>query len=247
LKAWKTLIQSDGLTTEPATPLLSIDKVTAGYNHHPIIRDVDLTLYPGEFAALVGDNGVGKTTLALVAAGLIKPQKGRVRFINGSKPRPGMDVALLFQNPAEQLFTDNVDEEVAFGPQNYGIFDLKLHQETLAKADLTQLHHRRPISLSAGQQQRTALAACLALRPRLLILDEPTLGQDWTHLQLLMDFLVTLNQQGTTILLISHDYKLVYHYAQRIFLMEEGQIKLEGQLEKYTQEFQTGQALALQR
>jgi energy-coupling factor transporter ATP-binding protein EcfA2 len=245
LKPWETLIKSDGRTIETGSPLLSIDKVTAGYNHHPIIRDIELTLYPGEFAALVGDNGVGKTTLALVAAGLIKPQAGHVRFHNGSKPRPGLDVALLFQNPAEQLFTDNVDEEVAFGPRNYGIFDPEIHQQTLAKADLTQLQHRRPITLSAGQQQRTALAACLALRPKLLILDEPTLGQDWTHLQMLMDFLVTLNQQGTTILLISHDYKLVHRYAQRIFLMEEGQIKLEGQLEKHTQEFQSGQEVSL--
>jgi energy-coupling factor transporter ATP-binding protein EcfA2 len=232
LNAWGSLIKPDGHSIHLASPLLSLEKVTAGYNRHPVIEDIDMALYPGEFTALVGDNGVGKTTLALVAAGLIKPQKGRVQFHNGSKPRPGMDVALLFQNPAEQLFTDSVDEEVAFGPYNYDIFDPELHRQTISKADLAEFQHRRPITLSAGQQQRTALASCLSLRPKLLILDEPTLGQDWTHLQLLMDFLLTLNQQGTTILLISHDYKLVYRYANRIFLMEKGRIKLEGQLEK---------------
>jgi energy-coupling factor transporter ATP-binding protein EcfA2 len=246
LNAWETLIKPDGHPTQPNSPLLSLEKVTAGYNRHPIIEEIDMTLYPGEFSALVGDNGAGKTTLALVAAGLIKPQQGRVRFLNGTKPRPGLDVALLFQNPAEQLFTDSVDEEVAFGPYNYGIFDPELHLQTMTKADLANLQSRRPITLSAGQQQRTALAACMALRPKLLILDEPTLGQDWTHLQLLMDFLLTLNQQGTTILLISHDYKLVYRYAQRIFLMEAGRIKLEGQLEKTYQEFQPGQAIAVE-
>jgi energy-coupling factor transporter ATP-binding protein EcfA2 len=246
LNAWETLIKPDGHLTHPSSPLLSLEKVTAGYNRHPIIEDIDMILYPGEFTALVGDNGVGKTTLALVAAGLIKPQKGRVQFHNGSKPRPGLDVALLFQNPAEQLFTDSVDEEVAFGPHNYGIFNPEHHHQTLTKADLVELQHRRPTTLSAGQQQRTALAACLSLRPKLLILDEPTLGQDWVHLQLLMDFLLTLNQQGTTILLISHDYKLVYRYTQRIFLMEAGRIKLEGQLEKRYQEFQPNQTLAME-
>jgi energy-coupling factor transporter ATP-binding protein EcfA2 len=246
LHTWESLIKPDGHSTHPASPILSLEKITAGYNGHPIIEDIDMTLYPGEFTALVGNNGVGKTTLALVAAGLIKPQKGRVQFNEGSRPRPGLDVALLFQNPAEQLFTDSVNEEVAFGPYNYGIFDADLHYQTLAKADLAELQHRRPITLSAGQQQRTALAACLALRPKLLILDEPTLGQDWSHLQLLMDFLHTLNHQGTTILLISHDYKLVYRYAHRIFLMEAGRIKLEGQVEKSHQEFKPDQAIAVE-
>jgi energy-coupling factor transporter ATP-binding protein EcfA2 len=244
LTTWETLIQSDGHSVPATSPLLSLEKITAGYNGHPIIEEVDMTLYPGEFAALVGDNGVGKTTLALVAAGLLKPQRGKVCFHNGSKPRPGLDVALLFQNPTEQLFTDSVEQEVAFGPQNYGIHDATLHTQTLTKADLLELRHRRPITLSAGQQQRTALAACLSLRPQLLILDEPTLGQDWSHLQLLMDFLLSLNQGGTTILLISHDYKLVYRYTQRIFLMEAGRIIREGQLEKTHDEFQSLKPLA---
>jgi energy-coupling factor transporter ATP-binding protein EcfA2 len=245
LTAWETLIKVEGHPSQSNPPLLSLDRVTAGYNRHPIIEEIDMTLFPGEFAALVGDNGAGKTTLALVAAGLIKPQRGHVLFHNGSKPQPGMDVALLFQNPTEQLFTNTVDEEVAFGPQNYGIYNLELHNQTLVNADLIELQYRRPITLSAGQQQRTALAACLALRPKLLILDEPTLGQDWSHLQQLMDFLQTLNQQGTAILLISHDYKLVYRYAERIFLMEAGRIKLEGRLTKPREEVLSHQAVAL--
>lgn len=246
LDAWASLIKPDGRLAHLSIPLLSLENVTAGYGRHPVIEDISMILYPGEFTALVGDNGAGKTTLALVAAGLIKPQKGRVQFHNGSKPRPGLDVALLFQNPAEQLFTDSVDEEVAFGPYNYGIFAPELHQQTLSEADLLALQQRRPSTLSAGQQQRTALAACLALRPKLLILDEPTLGQDWTHLQQLMDFLQTLNQQGTAILLISHDYKLVYRYAERVFLMEAGRIKLEGHLEKPDEEFLPDRAIALE-
>jgi energy-coupling factor transporter ATP-binding protein EcfA2 len=100
----------------------------------------------------------------------------------------------------------------------------------LTNADLLALRDRRPFFLSVGQQQRTALASCLALLPRLVILDEPTLGQDWRHLQQLMDFLVRLNRQGTAILLITHDYKLVYRYAHRVILIDAGRILLDGHI-----------------
>jgi energy-coupling factor transport system ATP-binding protein len=138
---------------------------------------------------------------------------------------------MLFQNPTDQLFTDSVDEEVAFGPRNYDCFDPGRHDEILHEADLLALRERRPLMLSVGQQQRTTLAACLGLQPRLLILDEPTLGQDWGHLQRLMNFLMRLNRQGTAILLISHDYKLVHRYARSVFLMKNGRIQRTGQFE----------------
>jgi energy-coupling factor transporter ATP-binding protein EcfA2 len=227
---WHHLIQPNGRRAAEAVPLVSLEGVSAGYGRRAVIYDVDLALYPGDFVALVGDNGAGKSTLALAAAGLIKPLAGRVRYQGGKRPRPGRDVALLFQDPSEQLFTDTVDEEVAFGPQNYGRFDGEYHLRTLREADLYELRDRRPLALSVGQQQRTALAACLALRPRLLILDEPTLGQDWGHLSRLMAYLERLNQEGTAILLISHDYKLVHHYARRAVLMEGGRIQINGYL-----------------
>ena len=215
-----------------AQPLLSMEGVSAGYGQHRVLRDVDLTLYAGQFTAVVGSNGAGKTTLALLAAGLLKPSEGRVAFqVNGDKgrrPRPGRDVTLLFQNPVEQLFTDAVDQEVAFGPRNYGRFDAAFHRQVLSQADLAHLQQRCPMHLSVGQQQRTALAACVALRPHLLILDEPTLGQDWAHLQQIMDFVLELNQLGLAILLISHDYKLIHRYAQRVLLLEEGRLVLDG-------------------
>lgn len=228
LSNWVDLIQKNGKTAHSGSPLLALEKVSAGYNKRTVIEDINLNLYPGDFVALVGDNGAGKSTLALVAAGLIKPSKGKVLYGSKQKPHPGLDVALLFQDPSEQLFTDRVDDEVSFGPRNYKCFSEQDHLQTLMMADLTPFRNQRPITLSVGQQQRTALAACLALRPRLVILDEPTLGQDWGHLQRLMDFLMTLNEQGTTVLLISHDYKLVHRYARRIILMKSGRIQFEG-------------------
>ncbi len=228
--AWDKLMAGNGHRPADGAPLLSLQEVSAGYNGHAVIHNVDFSMYPGDFVALVGDNGAGKSTLGLVAAGLLKPMQGRVSYRDGKRPRPGLDVGLLFQNPAEQLFTNSVDEEVAFGPQNYDVFDQGQHQQTLNVADLTALRARPPFTLSTGQQQRTALAACMALWPRLLILDEPTQGQDWGHLQRLMDFLATLNRQGMAILLISHDYKLVHHYARRVVLIREGRIVLDGHL-----------------
>jgi energy-coupling factor transport system ATP-binding protein len=228
--AWDKLVTDNGRRPADTAPLLSLHGVSAGYNAHPVIQNVDVSIYPGDFMALVGDNGAGKSTLGLVAAGLLKPLQGRVAYRDGKQPRPGLDVALLFQNPAEQLFTNSVDEEVAFGPQNYDLFDETRHQQTLNVADLSGLRTRQPFTLSAGQQQRAALAACMALRPGLLILDEPTQGQDWGHLQRLMDFLAELNQRGASILLISHDYKLVHRYASRVVLMADGRIVVDGHI-----------------
>lgn len=228
LQIWPRLIHPNGQRQMDSPPLLSLENLSAGYSGRAVIHDVNLKIYPGDFIALVGDNGAGKSTLARVAAGLLKPLKGRVSFDSGSRPRPGLDVSLLFQDPTEQLFTDRVEEEVSFGPRNYGRFDESVSQEILREADLSALRDRKPFALSVGQQQRTALASCLALQPRLLILDEPTLGQDWGHLQQLMDYLIRLNHAGTAILLISHDYKLVHRYARRVLLMKTGHIAMRG-------------------
>jgi len=230
LADWSDLLSPNGHHPEDQQPLLDLHNLSAGYEGQAIIHDVDLKIFQGEFVALVGDNGTGKSTLALAAAGLLKPLAGNV-MINGTvRPRPGLDIALLFQNPADQLFTDSVNEEVAFAPRNYRRFDQDIHELTLASADLDTLRARRPFSLSVGQQQRTALASCIALRPALVILDEPTLGQDWRHLEQLMDCLARLNQNGTAILLITHDYKLVHHYARRVILMEKGRLILDGKI-----------------
>lgn len=231
LSDWASLLTPNGRQPAGVQPLLDLRSLSAGYNGHAIIQDVNLQIFPGEFVALVGDNGAGKSTLALAAAGLLKPLAGRVLVRGSARYRPGLDVALLFQNPADQLFTNSVEEEVAFGPRNYKTFQPEIHEETLASADLTRLRQRRPFSLSVGQQQRAALAACIALRPALVILDEPTLGQDWRHLQQLMDFLVSLNRQRTAILLITHDYKLVHRYTHRVVLLDKGRLVLDGKID----------------
>jgi energy-coupling factor transporter ATP-binding protein EcfA2 len=230
--AWESLIQPNGSRANPCQPLLELQHICAGYNGQAVISDIQLNFYPGEFIALVGDNGAGKSTLAMVAAGLIRPQSGKVRYSDGSKPLPGQDVSLLFQDPQDQLFTDSVEEEVAFAPQNYGSYDPESSAQILREADLWELRRRHPLAISIGQQQRTALAACVSIHPRMVILDEPTLGQDWGHLQRLMNYLQRLQSQGTTVVLITHDYKLVHHYAQRVVLLSHGRIERIGKIGK---------------
>ncbi len=230
--SWPTLIRPNGHVTSQNAPLLTLSQISAGYGRQNVIHNVDLVIYPGDFLALVGDNGAGKSTLAQVAAGLIKPSAGKLTYQGNYRPRPGLDVAIMFQNPADQVFTDSVDEEVRFGPENYGRFNPQKHCEVLTEADLLSLRRRGPMTLSMGQLQRTTLAACIVLEPRLVILDEPTLGQDWGHLQRLMEYLRQLNRRGTAVLLITHDYKLVFRYARRVVMMEEGRIKMTGTFSK---------------
>jgi energy-coupling factor transporter ATP-binding protein EcfA2 len=208
-----------------ARPLVAIRGLEAGYGRRTVLRGLDLALYPGEFAALVGNNGAGKSTLARALAGLLRPRQGKITWHEKLRRLPlGQRVGFLFQNPLDQLVCDTVEEEVAFGPCNLGLPVKERLETTLAAADLTALRHRRSAALSAGEQQRTALAAALSTAPRLLILDEPTMGQDWAHLSHLMESLIQLNHNGQAILLITHDDKLVCRYARRIILLEEGRI-----------------------
>jgi energy-coupling factor transporter ATP-binding protein EcfA2 len=228
---WAALITAHEVSTLPSLPgrgqgrvdpLVELEGIVAGYGKRQVLDGLDLSIQRGEFVALVGDNGSGKTTLARLLAGLVKPRQGKVQ-VRGR-------VGLLFQNPLEQLFCETVEEEVAFGPHNYGLLTPALLEDTLAVADLGSLRHRRIHALSGGEQQRTTLASVLALQPDLLILDEPTMGQDWGHLSAFMDHVGRLNGRGMAILLITHDYELVHRYAQRVLLLRDGRIAVEGSL-----------------
>jgi energy-coupling factor transporter ATP-binding protein EcfA2 len=204
-------------------PLVALQRVTAGYDGRPVLRDCSLVLHRGDFAALVGPNGAGKTTLARVLAGLLRPRRGRVIWYAARRDRR---VGLLQQNPLHQLVCDTVEEEVRFGPRNLGATQARevtaRVEAALTGTGLHRLRHRPTHALSVGQQQRAALAATLSLHPALLILDEPTVGQDWDHLVQVMDLLANLNRAGRTILLITHDRRLVERYASRVWEMAGG-------------------------
>jgi energy-coupling factor transport system ATP-binding protein len=202
-------------------PLVSIDRVTAGYRGRAVLRDCSLTLHKGEYAALVGANGAGKSTLARVLAGLLRPRWGRVVWhdADGAHSRVGF----LQQNPLHQLVCHVVEEELRFGPRNLGKERDEDVERLLARTDLLDLRGRPTQTLSVGEQQRTALAATFGLHPSLLILDEPTMGQDWFHLSEVFELVSEFNRQGQTVLLITHNRRLVHRYADRVWEMVGGQ------------------------
>jgi energy-coupling factor transport system ATP-binding protein len=202
--------------------LVTVDRVTAGYDGRAVVRDCSLSLRKGEFAALVGGNGAGKSTLARVLAGLLRPRQGRVVWHGTGDARSR--VGFLQQDPLHQLVCDVVEEELRFGPRNFGLDRDGDAVELLVRTDLFGLRQRPTQALSVGEQQRTALAATLSLYPRLLILDEPTIGQDWDHLSRLMGLVSELNWRGQTVLLITHDQRLVDRYADRIWKMVDGHV-----------------------
>jgi len=211
-------------------PLVRVEGVLAGYNGRPVLRDCSLTLRQGEFAALTGPNGAGKSTLARVVAGLLRPREGRVVWQGGrgrASQGRGPRVGFLQQNPLHQLVCERVEEEVRFGPRNLGVERDDEVEALLARTDLVGLRRRSTQALSVGEQQRTALAATLSLSPALLILDEPTIGQDWDHLGALMDLVDGLNRRGQTVLLITHNERLVEAYAGRVWRMAEGTVREE--------------------
>lgn len=218
----------------PSGPSICLEGVSFGYRRRqPVLEDVSLRIDQGEFVALTGDNGAGKSTLARLIIGLLRPNRGAIWVRPGQKRLLlGPEVGLLLQNPLEQLFCDTVDEEIAFGLENYGLPVAEGVERALAVTGLEHKRGSRVTALSAGEQQRLALAAVLAtfttfgtgLAPQVLILDEPALGQDWGHLNRLMAFVDSLNRQGTTVVLITHDADVVRTFARRTVRLAEGRI-----------------------
>jgi energy-coupling factor transport system ATP-binding protein len=200
------------------------------------LTDIDLTIQEGDFVALLGQNGSGKTTLAKHFNGLLKPTAGdmlvRGRPVNQYRRHElAREVGYVFQNPDHQIFAPTVGEEVAFGPRILGM-DRKTMERNIAEAlDATGLSgfgDRNPFLLNRGERQRVAVASILAVKPAVIILDEPTTGLDYVHQRDTMEMLKQLNQLGHTIIVITHAMWIAEAYARRSILMKEGRILLDG-------------------
>ncbi|MBN2324167.1 MAG: energy-coupling factor ABC transporter ATP-binding protein [Spirochaetes bacterium] len=220
----------EGISQPPGEgePLVTLEGISAGYGKRRVFSDIDLSIYPSEFVALVGKNGAGKSTLARVIAGMHRKKRGTIRWHPSVRRLPsGRRVGFLFQNTGEQLLCGSVDEEVSLGPECFGL-DGALVERALSATDLLRLGERSPRTLSMGEAQRCVLAAACASDPVLYILDEPSVGQDWEHLSRMMGYLRGLRKKGKAVLLITHDDKLVCRFAERIVLLEEGRIIADG-------------------
>lgn len=223
-------------TSQKATPAVAVEAVSFAYpGGAPALAGLSLTVQPGEFVALVGPNGGGKSTLARHINGLLRPQQGAVAlFGQPSAGRPvgelARSVGYVFQNPDRQIFAATVREEVAFGPRNLGLAGQALTQrvtEALAAFDLTALAEAPPAVLGYGLRRLVTLASVWAMQPPIWLLDEPTTGLDARLTGLLMERLHTLHGSGHTILFITHDLKLAAG-AQRIIGISQGRVALDG-------------------
>jgi cobalt transport protein ATP-binding subunit len=198
------------------------------------LRGIDVTVYEKEFVAVMGQNGSGKTTFVKHLNGLLKPTGGRVivRGKDTSKRRVSelaRDVGYVFQNPDHQIFCDTVEAEVAFGPRNLGLQQREIGervQEALNAVGLLEYKGVNPKQLSKGQRQRVAVASVLSMKPGILIVDEPTTGQDYHDGIEMLELIKRLNQTGHTILFITHDMQLIARYADRVIVFHEGNILL---------------------
>jgi len=200
------------------------------------LRAINIEIFGGEFVAFIGQNGCGKTTLLKHFNGLLRPTQGKV-FLYGQDTagiptcKLASKVGYVFQNPDHQIFADTVREEIAFGPKNLGFDQSRIEsitKDVLKAVGLEEYIDCPPFSLGKGQRQRLAIAAVLAMEPDILIIDEPTTGQDWHESIQIMELLRELNSQGHTIIITSHNMQLVSLYARRVVLMANGEIWMDG-------------------
>ncbi len=218
---------------------LSLEMVSYDYPGGVRALDgVDVQVGPGDFVAVMGANGGGKSTLLKLIVGLLHPGAGSIS-VDGVAVSPdsfsqiaGM-AGYLFQDPNDQLFCPTVAADIAYGPENLGLSNAEVQvrvawaAETCGVADLLE----RPIhALSYGQKKRVALAGVLAMGPRVLVLDEPTASLDPMAEAGLMRLLKTLNEQGLTIIMATHDVDLIPTYAHRVLLLRKGSVAAEGPL-----------------
>ncbi len=219
-------------TDRPArvqAPALCLRGVQYGYaTNQPVIHNSDLTLHAGEIMALVGGNGCGKSTLAQLCAGLRVPASGSAELYGQSvSSLPARDIAgrlgYVFQNPEHQFVTDRVIDEVRYNRSADADPDSG-EWATLRALRLDHLAHRNPFTLSHGQKRRLSAATVLVSRRELLILDEPTFGQDPSALAELRALLAALADAGTAILLITHDMNLVWRSAHRVVALQSGRL-----------------------
>jgi energy-coupling factor transport system ATP-binding protein len=206
-------------------------------NRVEALKGVSLVIKNGEFVAIMGQNGAGKTTLVKHFNGLLKPSKGIVRADGVETTKTSVaalsrNAGFVFQNPDHQLFSETVEEEIAFALKNFG-FEKEVIEKRISWAlnllGLEQYRKTSPFLLSGGERKRVALASVLAWNPKTLILDEPTIGQDYQQKEKLRQFIAQMQTQGKTVVIVTHDVEFVAECSPRVLLMKEGRIVADGE------------------
>lgn len=219
---------------------IAFEQVSFSYDGElDALEDIDLVVDDGEFLGVIGHTGSGKSTLVQLMNALLVPTAGRV-LVDGMDTRERKlrrkvrtTVGLAFQYPETQLFANTVADDVAFGPRNLELSDDEVNRRVRAALervgmDYAEVAQRSPFDLSGGQQRRVALAGILAMEPRVLVLDEPAAGMDPATVSEIRAYLRELNDQGLTIVLVSHSMDDVAELCSRIIVLDHGTLHMQG-------------------
>lgn len=206
----------------------------SGKSDESTIKSISFDVKRGEFAAIIGSNGAGKSTVSKLISGLLKPTSGEV-FIdnksikNVSASTLASKIGFLFQNPDRRICCDTVEKELGFGLKIRGMSADEISARVRPIIEEFGFDgSKNPFSLSRGERQRLALASIIAERPEIIILDEPTTGLDYRECIHIMDIVSQLNSNGTTVIMVCHDMELVLDYARRVIVMTGGRVVADG-------------------
>lgn len=217
---------------ENQNPILELDNINFSYNNEKqILKNVSFKINKGDMAAIVGRNGAGKSTISKLVCGFYKPTSGRILFdgkdmVDYTIKERSEKIGFVMQNPNQMISKTMVYDEVAFGLKIRGLSDSEIKErvyETLRICDLYGYRNWPISALSFGQKKRVTIASILVLNPDMIILDEPTAGQDFKHYTEIMEFLVDLNKKGVTILMVTHDMHLMLEYTNKVIVLSEGE------------------------
>lgn len=217
--------------------MIKINNLSYQYkNGNNVLKNLNIHIKSGEFVAVIGQNGAGKTTLLKQLNGLLKSCDGSIHIcgLDAAKTKTSVlakKIGFLFQNPDHQIFCTNVYDEIAFGLKNLGINLSEIEAIVLnaaKKVGVEKYLSTDPFSLSKGQRQRVALASVLAMETDVLVLDEPTTGQDYSEGLEIMEIVMELNRHGKTIIMVTHDMELVARYAKRVIVLQKGTVLEDG-------------------
>ncbi len=227
------------------SPLVRFENVAFGYeSEREILHGINLDIKKGDVIAVLGPNGAGKTTFVKHAIGLLKPKSGRV-LVNGkdtheaSVAEIASTLGYVFQSPSHMLFAPTVREELSFGPKNLKHAPEKIEQQVKSSLEIVNLSDKEndpPLSLSFGQQKRVSIAAILAMRSKILVMDEPTAGQDYKNYMNFMDAILQL-PSFEAILFITHDVDMAVIYANRVILVADGAVRADGRPEEVLRDY----------
>lgn len=214
--------------------MLEFKNVSFSYNSNANIKDLNVKIQKGEFVAIIGSNGAGKSTFSKLCNGLLLPDSGDVEVVGKNTKVEKVSnlakhIGFLFQNPDRQICCNSVEQEIAFSLKNNGISESQI-KERVAKTikEFNFDAKIEPFNMSRGQRQRLCLACLIALNPEILILDEPTTGLDYRECMQMMGKIKELNEKGTTVIMVCHDMEVVLDFASYVIVMNKGQIIGEG-------------------